>query len=99
MLSVPCTLHPAPCTLLLPPSRQLMAAYAEEGATSDAIYFLGKALGDNVVGCEAYLKQVIVTLWVYKAFTKPPPDLQTSYMTWGVWQLDGVAPMTADPPQ
>ena len=69
------------CTLLLPPSRQLMAAYAEEGATSDAIYFLGKALGDNVVGCEAYLKQVIVTLWVYKAFTKPPPDLQTSYMT------------------
>lgn len=40
--------------------RQLIAAYAEEGATSDAIYFLGKALGDNVVGCEAYLKQVRV---------------------------------------
>jgi hypothetical protein len=38
--------------------RQLMSAFAEESAGEDAIYFLGRALGDGAVGCEAYLKQV-----------------------------------------
>lgn len=38
--------------------RQLITSFAEECAISDTIYFLGTALSDGVIGCEAYLKQV-----------------------------------------
>jgi len=38
--------------------RQLMAAYAEESATEDAIYFLGEALRRGVIDCEVFLRHV-----------------------------------------
>jgi len=38
--------------------RQLVSAYAEESAAEDVIYMLGRALGEGVLECEAYLKQV-----------------------------------------
>merc|ERR1719219_1833506 len=38
--------------------RQLMAAYAEDSATEDAIYFLGEALRRGVIDCEVFLKHV-----------------------------------------
>jgi len=38
--------------------RQLINSFAEECAISDTIYFLGTALNQGVISCEAYLKQV-----------------------------------------
>ena len=39
--------------------RQLTTAYSEENAVEDALYFLGRALGEGVLDCDGYLKQVI----------------------------------------
>jgi len=38
--------------------RQLMAAYAEESATEDSLYFLGEALRKGALDAEVFLKQV-----------------------------------------
>ena len=48
----------AAVTAAAPLYRQLMAAYAEESATEDAIYFLGEGLNRGVIDCETYLKHV-----------------------------------------
>merc|ERR1712223_1855003 len=40
--------------------RQLTTAYSEENAVEDALYFLGRALGNGALDCEGYLKQVRV---------------------------------------
>lgn len=40
--------------------RQLTNAYSEENAVEDALYFLGRALGEGVLDCDGYLKQVRV---------------------------------------
>ena len=39
--------------------RQLTTAYSEENAVEDALYFLGRALGNGALDCEGYLKQVL----------------------------------------
>lgn len=38
--------------------KQLFAAYAEESATEDALYFLGEALRRGVIDCDVFLKHV-----------------------------------------
>jgi len=38
--------------------KQLLAAYAEESATEDALYFLGEALRRGVIDCDVFLKHV-----------------------------------------
>merc|ERR1719397_325091 len=40
--------------------RQLTNAYSEENAVEDALYFLGRALGEGALDCDGYLKQVRV---------------------------------------
>ena len=40
--------------------RQLTTAYSEENAVEDALYFLGRALGNGALDCEGYLKQVLL---------------------------------------
>jgi ESCRT-I complex subunit TSG101 len=40
--------------------RQLTNAYSEENAVEDALYFLGRALGEGALECDGYLKQVRV---------------------------------------
>ena len=41
--------------------RQLTNAYSEENAVEDALYFLGRALGEGALDCDGYLKQVFHT--------------------------------------
>ena len=47
--------------------RQLTNAYSEENALEDTLYFLGRALGEGVLDCDGYLKQVCST-WKKKMF-------------------------------
>ena len=48
--------------------RQLTNAYSEENAVEDALYFLGRALGEGALECDGYLKQVFLTQGTSKAF-------------------------------